>query len=222
MYDHFLFLFPCLPFNLLQFIIHFPLRLSSSSSYLRTRRRKGRRKGRRVFISLNFFNRQTLLVLFCKALAKMASSQKLLNIEPQELPFRCQYYYFVVNCLFWWIWFVGRSNCWFIPATYVVFLCILVWLVELMKQLSCTIRLSNNSTRHVAFKVVIQFEFLVLISSFSYYSYSYLPFLFQVMTTSPEKYVIRPNAGILPPGSSGDIEGVVEIFYIFIYFYCYC
>lgn len=69
----------------------------------------------------------------------MASSQKLLNIEPQELAFR----------------------------------------LELMKQLSCTIRLSNNSTRHVAFKV---------------------------MTTSPENYSVKPNAGILPPGSARDIE----------------
>ncbi|XP_042055823.1 uncharacterized protein LOC121800311 isoform X2 [Salvia splendens] len=50
---------------------------------------------------------------------------------------------------------------------------------ELMKNASCTIRLRSNSSRHVAFKV---------------------------MTTSPEKYFVKPNNGILSPGSTCHVE----------------
>ncbi|KAI3473841.1 hypothetical protein Pfo_027998 [Paulownia fortunei] len=51
--------------------------------------------------------------------------------------------------------------------------------LELGKQASCTIRLSNNSREHVAFKV---------------------------MTTNPEKYFVRPNIGVLLPRSSCDVK----------------
>lgn len=34
--------------------------------------------------------------------------------------------------------------------------------------------------------------------------------LFQIMTTSPEKYFVRPNNGFLSPGSTCDVEGAVE------------
>ncbi|KAH6818074.1 hypothetical protein C2S51_001677 [Perilla frutescens var. frutescens] len=51
--------------------------------------------------------------------------------------------------------------------------------IELMKEASCTIRLSSNSPRNVAFKV---------------------------MTTSPEKYSVQPNIGIISPGSTCDVE----------------
>ncbi|XP_048127184.1 vesicle-associated protein 2-2-like isoform X1 [Rhodamnia argentea] len=51
----------------------------------------------------------------------------------------------------------------------------LLLLVELKKQSMCTIRLANNSHEHVAFKV---------------------------KTTSPKKYCVRPNAGIIAPKSA--------------------
>ncbi|KAF8017923.1 hypothetical protein BT93_H2974 [Corymbia citriodora subsp. variegata] len=51
----------------------------------------------------------------------------------------------------------------------------LKFLFELKKQSTCTIRLVNNSHQHVAFKV---------------------------KTTSPKKYCVRPNAGIIAPQSS--------------------
>ncbi|KAL1549008.1 vesicle-associated protein 1-2-like isoform X1 [Salvia divinorum] len=54
---------------------------------------------------------------------------------------------------------------------------------ELMKNASCTIQLCSNSSRHVAFKV---------------------------MTTSPEKYFVRPNNGILSPGSTCDVEVIMR------------
>ncbi|XP_057810424.1 vesicle-associated protein 1-2-like [Salvia miltiorrhiza] len=54
---------------------------------------------------------------------------------------------------------------------------------ELMVKASCTIRLSSNSSRHVAFKV---------------------------MTTSPQKYFVKPNLGILSPGSTCDVEVIMR------------
>lgn len=51
----------------------------------------------------------------------------------------------------------------------------LKFLFELKKQSTCTIRLGNNSHEHVAFKV---------------------------KTTSPKKYCVRPNAGIIAPKSA--------------------
>ncbi|XP_048127440.1 vesicle-associated protein 2-2-like isoform X2 [Rhodamnia argentea] len=51
----------------------------------------------------------------------------------------------------------------------------LKFLFELKKQSMCTIRLANNSHEHVAFKV---------------------------KTTSPKKYCVRPNAGIIAPKSA--------------------
>ncbi|KMZ58723.1 putative Vesicle-associated membrane protein [Zostera marina] len=49
---------------------------------------------------------------------------------------------------------------------------------ELNQQISCSLRLSNKTEDHVGFKV---------------------------KTTSPKKYCVRPNSGILPPRSSSDI-----------------
>ncbi|KAL6132611.1 hypothetical protein ACLB2K_064851 [Fragaria x ananassa] len=50
----------------------------------------------------------------------------------------------------------------------------LKFVVELMKQSKCSIRLTNKSDRHVAFKV---------------------------KTTSPKKYCVRPNVGVILPKS---------------------
>ncbi|KAK6157993.1 hypothetical protein DH2020_005307 [Rehmannia glutinosa] len=56
---------------------------------------------------------------------------------------------------------------------------ILVLVVELGKQTSCTVRLSNFSRDHVAFKV---------------------------MTTNPKNYCVMPNNGVLLPRSTCDVE----------------
>ncbi|WOL00230.1 hypothetical protein Cni_G08943 [Canna indica] len=49
---------------------------------------------------------------------------------------------------------------------------------ELKKQISCSIQLTNKSDNHIAFKV---------------------------KTTSPKKYCVRPNAGIVQPRSTCDV-----------------
>ncbi|CAL9133008.1 unnamed protein product, partial [Musa acuminata var. zebrina] len=51
--------------------------------------------------------------------------------------------------------------------------------VESKKQISCSLQLTNRSDDHVAFKVV--------------------------KTTSPKKYCVRPNAGIILPRSTCDV-----------------
>ncbi|XP_047951988.1 vesicle-associated protein 2-1-like isoform X1 [Salvia hispanica] len=59
----------------------------------------------------------------------------------------------------------------------------LTFCFELMKNASCGIRLCSNSSRHVAFKV---------------------------MTTSPEKYFVKPNNGILSPGTTCHVEVIMR------------
>ncbi|KAJ3680362.1 hypothetical protein LUZ60_016640 [Juncus effusus] len=49
---------------------------------------------------------------------------------------------------------------------------------ELRKQVSCSIQLTNKTENHVAFKI---------------------------KTTSPKKYCVRPNSGIVLPGSTSDV-----------------
>ncbi|XP_042382537.1 vesicle-associated protein 1-2-like [Zingiber officinale] len=49
---------------------------------------------------------------------------------------------------------------------------------ELKKQISCSIQLKNNSDNHIAFKV---------------------------KTTSPKKYCVRPNSGVVLPRSTCDV-----------------
>lgn len=54
---------------------------------------------------------------------------------------------------------------------------------ELHQQASCSIRLSNNTQRHVAFKV---------------------------MTTCPKKYCVQPNVGTVLPRSTLDITVTMQ------------
>ncbi|XP_078166875.1 vesicle-associated protein 1-2-like isoform X1 [Carex rostrata] len=49
---------------------------------------------------------------------------------------------------------------------------------ELKKQISCSLQLSNKTDEYIAFKV---------------------------KTTSPKKYCVRPNSGIVPPRSTADV-----------------
>ncbi|PIA50200.1 hypothetical protein AQUCO_01300736v1 [Aquilegia coerulea] len=50
--------------------------------------------------------------------------------------------------------------------------------VELKKQISCSLELANNTENHIAFKV---------------------------KTTNPKKYCVRPNTGVVSPGSTCDV-----------------
>ncbi|XAR52522.1 hypothetical protein NMG60_11020649 [Bertholletia excelsa] len=59
----------------------------------------------------------------------------------------------------------------------------LKFIFELKKQCSCSIRLVNKSSKHVAFKV---------------------------KTTSPKKYCVRPNTGIIEPKSSCDFTVTMQ------------
>ncbi|KZV47339.1 vesicle-associated protein 1-2-like [Dorcoceras hygrometricum] len=54
---------------------------------------------------------------------------------------------------------------------------------ELEKQISCSVQLSNNSDRHVAFKV---------------------------KTTNPTKYCVRPNTGVVVPHSASDVTVTMQ------------
>ncbi|KAF4348776.1 hypothetical protein F8388_018101 [Cannabis sativa] len=54
---------------------------------------------------------------------------------------------------------------------------LIVFIVELKKPSSCSVQLSNNTNYHVAFKV---------------------------KTTSPKRYCVRPNVGVIMPNSSCD------------------
>ncbi|XP_030467030.1 vesicle-associated protein 2-2-like [Syzygium oleosum] len=59
----------------------------------------------------------------------------------------------------------------------------LKFIFELKKQSTCNIRLVNNTHQHVAFKV---------------------------KTTSPKKYCVRPNAGIIAPKSAGTFNVTMQ------------
>ncbi|OAY70806.1 Vesicle-associated protein 1-1 [Ananas comosus] len=54
---------------------------------------------------------------------------------------------------------------------------------ELKKQISCSLQLSNKTDEYVAFKV---------------------------KTTSPKKYCVRPNSGIIPPRSTCDVIVIMQ------------
>mmetsp|Transcript_22609 Transcript_22609/g.31509 ORF Transcript_22609/g.31509 Transcript_22609/m.31509 type:complete len:259 (+) Transcript_22609:222-998(+) len=54
---------------------------------------------------------------------------------------------------------------------------------ELRKQIPTTLRLYNPSSEHVAFKV---------------------------KTTSPKKYCVRPNTGLLPPGGAAEVMVIMQ------------
>lgn len=59
----------------------------------------------------------------------------------------------------------------------------LVFPFELKKQVSCSLRLINLTSEYVAFKI---------------------------KTTSPKKYCVRPNTGVVPPQSSTELEVVMQ------------
>ncbi|XP_009597511.1 vesicle-associated protein 1-3 isoform X3 [Nicotiana tabacum] len=60
---------------------------------------------------------------------------------------------------------------------------------ELRKQSACSLQLSNKTDQYIAFKV---------------------------KTTNPKKYCVRPNAGVVLPGSSCNVTGNGISFYLFL------
>ncbi|KAL6004986.1 hypothetical protein ACLOJK_005545 [Asimina triloba] len=93
------------------------------------------------------------------------ASGELLNIEPQELKFPCTYSLrdFAVSSSV-----VFRSG---------------DLQVELKKQISCSLQLSNKTDNYVAFKV---------------------------KTTNPKKYCVRPNTGIVLPRTTCDVTVTMQ------------
>lgn len=106
---------------------------------------------------------------------------------------------------------------------YVVFL---VSTVELKKQSSCSVQLANKSDQYVAFKVGSFFFFKLHVSWYYFLIKENLPIITclkkifsfnkllteewhycQVKTTSPKKYCVRPNIGIIKPKATCDFTG---------------
>lgn len=110
------------------------------------------------------------------------------------------------------------------------YLCfIFCFLVELKKQISCSMLLTNKSDNYVAFKVkkivfFLSFIFaylsalkisdeqleklecscICLVLTFMYYFHRNI----QVKTTNPKKYCVRPNTGVVVPHSTCDVIGL--------------
>lgn len=81
------------------------------------------------------------------------STGELLNIEPLELKFPCE---FPFSLLFF---FYSNSRVSIAPLSFPYFILLLV---ELKKQISCSLQLSNKTDSYVAFKVIlINFGFLI-------------------------------------------------------------
>ncbi|XP_072960504.1 vesicle-associated protein 1-2-like isoform X2 [Typha angustifolia] len=91
-----------------------------------------------------------------------------LRIEPTELKFPCEFLVASSPLVCFSVWFL----------VIVLFLVLDSILVEVKKQISCSLQLSNKIDDYVAFKV---------------------------KTTSPKKYCVRPNSGIVPPQSTFDV-----------------
>lgn len=74
--------------------------------------------------------------------------------------------------------------------------------VELRKQIPATLTLNNTTTSNVAFKArVMRRKPLRPGCSPS----PFHAFLVQVKTTSPKKYCVRPNTGVIPPGGTVEV-----------------
>lgn len=89
--------------------------------------------------------------------------------------------------------------------------------VELKKQSSCSIQLTNNVFDHVAFKVlfffllrrkkkIINLIYDILCGNKNIKPEEFFIFIFfQVKTTDAKKYCVRPNMGILKPISTCEV-----------------
>lgn len=85
-------------------------------------------------------------------------------------------------------------------------------LVELKKKSSCTVQLVNNSQHHVAYKVIITSfscpERLVICIEID----EFRSWIWQVKTTSQEKYYVQPYSGVILPKSTCDFTGMMPFY----------
>ncbi|KAK2999974.1 hypothetical protein RJ639_023678 [Escallonia herrerae] len=97
------------------------------------------------------------------------STGDFLNIHPSELKFPCVLLFFFFVYMF-----IG----------FLIWVCLAcAFKVELRKQSSCSMQLTNKTDQYIAFKV---------------------------KTTNPKKYCVRPNTGIVLPGSSCNVTVTMQ------------
>jgi hypothetical protein len=77
--------------------------------------------------------------------------------------------------------------------------------VELKKQISCALQLTNKTDEQVAFKVNKHSSKNVPTKRLGERCSSVK--MLQGLITSPKKYCVRPNHGIVPPRSTADVLG---------------
>lgn len=82
--------------------------------------------------------------------------------------------------------------------------------VELNKQISCSLQLTNKTDEQIAFKVNKSSSpnvFERTLQKRCIWDLIREALGLQVKTTSPRKYCVRPNNGIVPPRSTADVLG---------------
>ncbi|KAL5973833.1 hypothetical protein ACLOJK_030491 [Asimina triloba] len=119
--------------------------------------------------------------------AVMDSSGRLLSVHPEELIFQ-------------------PGECHENMGKLTVFSFVKAVLLELEKQCFSELKVANDSEHHVAFKVLLLLSpismFHLRYSDFPAVQSIYTAFVFKVKTTSPRKYFVRPNAGVIQPWGS--------------------
>jgi MSP (Major sperm protein) domain len=81
--------------------------------------------------------------------------------------------------------------------------------VELKKQIPALLKLTNPGSTSVAFKVSVPSigpHKKIACGATSNTSTALTHSPLQVKTTSPKKYVVRPNTGVVPPGGVAEVS----------------
>lgn len=101
------------------------------------------------------------------------STGELLSIEPLELKFPCEFLFFcwICFCFLGFDFFSVFNLCLFFFLFFFFFFSGLWWLVELKKQISCSLQLSNKTDNYVAFKVSFSDLYVKLSYFFLIFSY---------------------------------------------------
>lgn len=109
------------------------------------------------------------------------STGELLSIEPLELKFPCEFLFFCWICFcFLGFDFFPFLICVSSSSFFSLFFSGLWWLVELKKQISCSLQLSNKTDNYVAFKVSFS-DLYVKLSFFLIASYIELQCLISLL-----------------------------------------
>ena len=88
------------------------------------------------------------------------------------------------------------------------------FVVDLKKQSTCVVQLTNTTNLFVAFKVLIHILlfFWLNVSLDKTHKLAVVLVYWQVKTTSPKKYCVRPNVGVVAPKSSCEFSGMPTIY----------